>query len=564
MKLIHGSAHDIPIPDASVQCVVTSPPYWGLRAYAGEQAIEWPSVSYAPMPGLPECNIPGCEPGCAHEWGDYVVQPKHSDDGVTGSTLGGGKATQAQAQRQPIAGAYCRKCGGWRGGLGLEPTPEMYIGHLILCLREWRRVLRDDGVVMINLGDSYFGGGAQRAGAYGTFGKAPEDCLGHGCSSENPCDACQRRARRTSRKGSRNDPTQAVSPSAPNHAHTASERGHLPTSDSVRPADHNADAILHQQPRLDHADEQPRAVLESTTNESSLPHPEDSRRSATSSSFPSAAGSLPASIRESARRTASRSESQTSDAAIQDRHSDTQCSAATGDASDDHISGTASDSFSYPYFNTTPRHGQAGLKPKDLCGIPWRLAFAAQADGWWLRSDIIWAKPNPMPESVTDRPTRAHEYVFLLAKSQRYYWDADAVREEHKRLWDSNNGGSMAKTELADAAVNGQGHQGWNHKGNYPLPNPAGRNLRSVWTIATQPTPFAHFATFPEKLVEPCIKAGSRVGDTVLDPFNGSGTTGKVAVRLGREYVGVDISETYLKEVTPLRFASGVQVEMAL
>jgi DNA modification methylase len=149
-----------------------------------------------------------------------------------------------------------------------------------------------------------------------------------------------------------------------------------------------------------------------------------------------------------------------------------------------------------------------GVKQKDLLGIPWMVAFALRADGWYLRSDIIWAKPNPMPESVTDRPTKAHEYVFLLSKGPRYFYDADAIREEHTRLWDGSNGGSLGATDWnADAQACGGGRQ--DGKGTASLPNPAGRNKRSVWTVATQPFPGAHFAVFPPKLIEPCVLAGS-------------------------------------------------------
>jgi site-specific DNA-methyltransferase (adenine-specific) len=146
------------------------------------------------------------------------------------------------------------------------------------------------------------------------------------------------------------------------------------------------------------------------------------------------------------------------------------------------------------------------IKHKDLIGIPWRVAFALQADGWYLRSDIIWHKPNPMPESVTDRPTKAHEYVFLLTKSARYYYDAVAIAEP-----------SIAET----------------------------RNARSVWSITTQPFKGAHFATMPPELASRCILAGSRIGDTVLDPFGGAGTTGLVADRLGRDAVLIELNPTY-------------------
>jgi DNA modification methylase len=193
--------------------------------------------------------------------------------------------------------------------------------------------------------------------------------------------------------------------------------------------------------------------------------------------------------------------------------------------------------------NLKPLAHEFGLKGKDLVGIPWRVVFALQADGWWLRSDIIWHKPNPMPESVTDRPTKAHEYMFLLSKSADYYYDADAIRESHVRLWDESNAGSMSsgRFDLAHGEKRPRAERG------YPLPNPLGRNKRSVWTIPTQPYKGAHFATFPEKLVEPCILAGSKKGDMVLDPFAGSGTTLAVAQRLGRRAIGIELNPNYVK-----------------
>jgi DNA modification methylase len=151
--------------------------------------------------------------------------------------------------------------------------------------------------------------------------------------------------------------------------------------------------------------------------------------------------------------------------------------------------------------------GNSGLAPKNLLGIPWRVAFALQDDGWYLRSDIIWSKPNCMPESVTDRPTRSHEYVFLLAKSARYYYDADAIREPHARLWDAEtNGGSLCGTDNRDKAVIGGHGRAERQKSE---PNPAGRNKRTVWTLPTTPYPGSHYAVMPEKLVEICLLAGS-------------------------------------------------------
>lgn len=180
-----------------------------------------------------------------------------------------------------------------------------------------------------------------------------------------------------------------------------------------------------------------------------------------------------------------------------------------------------------------------GLKPKDLVGIPWRVAFALQAAGWWLRSDIIWSKPNPMPESVTDRPTKAHEYLFLLAKSERYYYDAEAIKEPdvtRPQQWLSSDGRREIPGQTPQskgimqraAALLGQG-----------------RNRRTVWSITTEPFPDAHFAVMPQALVEPCILAGSKPGDQVLDPFAGSGTVGVVALRHGRRFLGLELNPVY-------------------
>lgn len=260
----------------------------------------------------------------------------------------------------------------------------------------------------------------------------------------------------------------------------------------------------------------------------------------------------------------------------------------------------------------------ARLKPKDLVGMPWRLAFALQRRGWWLRSDIVWSKPNPMPESVTDRPTKSHEYLFLMARSARYYYDAAAIAEpamsgqplQEPAGWArgpgshdavSHNTGSNAERRERSLGLKGEATPddvrssagarfgrgaGWRAKNaDQPAQNghrrlientaearangadhdsPFGttRNRRTVWEIATQAFPDAHFATFPEELVEPCILAGSKRGDTVLDPFAGSGTVGLVADYLGRDFIGIELNPAYaaiaerrLREDSPL-FAS--------
>ena len=260
------------------------------------------------------------------------------------------------------------------------------------------------------------------------------------------------------------------------------------------------------------------------------------------------------------------------------------------------------------------RRPDAGLKPKDLVGMPWRIAFALQADGWYLRSDIIWSKPNAMPESVTDRPTKSHEYVFLLTKSSRYFYDADAVREAQNWVGGAGNRNYRAGSE------NGREAEGQSNR-----PNPAGRNRRTVWEIPTQPTPEAHFATFPEALVKPCIMAGtsargccpecgapwrrvverlpvtgrnenktpaaahaavrcSRAGEShvktvgwepscgcetqdgepvpciVLDPFGGSGTVAKVARDLGRSSILIEINPEYV-QIAKKRLRIGEQLD---
>lgn len=269
------------MPDESVHCVVTSPPYLGLRDYGLSPAF-WPEVEYVPMPGLPPIDIPA-----------------------------------------------------WEGQLGLEPTPEMYVAHLILVFREVRRVLRKDGTIWLNLGDTYAAGG---------------------------------------------------------------NGGHQPS------------ATFHG-------------------------------------------------------------------------HNGRRCL-------------------------TSPRIAPNCLKQKDLVGIPWRVAFALQADGWWLRSDIIWAKPNPLPESVKDRPSKAHEYVFLLTKSEKYFYDAEAIKEEATTHFYDKRYGPGGSRDRSNEPWNSKGPLK-PHSGFKTLDTTKGRNKRSVWWIPTEPFPESHFAVFPQALVRPCIKAGT-------------------------------------------------------
>jgi len=365
--LIQADARAIPLRDGCVQCVITSPPYFGLRDYGTGR---WDG-------GNPEC--------------DHIAKRLDMMSGWTQNSAREGRTPPPDIQYR----GECGKCGANRidSQIGLEPTPDAYVSALVGVFREVRRVLADDGVCWLNLGDSYAGSGK---GAW------------------------------------------------------------------------------------DRTDVQ---------KEVYVPKP----------------GGMEASMPKT----------------------------------------------------------WAGIKAKDLLGIPWRVAFALQADGWYLRSDVIWSKPNPMPESVTDRPTKAHEYLFLLAKSQTYYYNADAIRERaidpDLRLPQSHmrNRRTLSNSEY-DKPYTGKATKDYEIAG---AQDPSavksrivdrilsgelvGRNRRSVWEITTQPYSGAHFATMPEKLVEPCILAGSRPGDLVFDPFIGSGTVGAVAERLGRRWCGTDLNPAY-------------------
>jgi len=417
--VILADARHLPIADGVVQCCVTSPPYFGLRDYKVQPSV-W-----------------GGDPVCPHIWVlervDTEVGRGNWSQGVNGR--GEEQPGGVDAKREPIRAVaergYCELCGAWRGSLGLEPTPVLYIEHLVTVFREVRRALRDDGTTWVNLGDSY-------AGSWG----------------------------------------------AQSREHAGK---HAP----------NISALSANQVKA---------------------------------------------------------------AAIR-------------------ASGTGA-------LSRTP-----GCKAKDLIGIPWMAAFALRSDGWYLRSDVIWSKPNPMPESVTDRPTKAHEYVFLLAKSERYFYDDAAIREPYAEttlreaaagydglpLKDYAAAGvqnpSDTKRRIVESVRRRKGQQprasgplhsiaknGGRHQHVY---DPAGRNARSVWTIPTQPYPQSHFATMPEALAERCILAGSRPGDWVLDPFLGSGTTARVAISLGRRAIGCDLQGDYLPlQRERMQVTRGLPLEM--
>jgi DNA modification methylase len=344
----------------SVQMMATSPPYFGLRDY-GLQPVIWEPVLYAPMAGLPEVRVPAyADPGafasCAHDWSDWIESHDVREDPVHAKTRTtdrhyGERSRRFDGNHQKHAhGQYCCKCGAWRGCLGLEGDPLLYIGHLVQVFREARRVLAEDGVLWLNLGDSY----ARNSGT----DVAPS------------CSAAVGNSRRT--------------------------------LDQIR--------VLKQR-------------------------------------------------------------------------------------------------------------APSGLKPKDLIGIPWRAALALQADGWYLRSDVVWAKGvsfartwhgNPMPESVTDRPTRAHEMVFLLSKRDRYFFDHVAVQEA--AVQSATGKAASFRREAGnkrDQSIPGQ--KAGTHRPNRENTTYNGpmRNLRDVWTVTTKPYPGAHFAVWPADLVLPMVLAGT-------------------------------------------------------
>jgi site-specific DNA-methyltransferase (cytosine-N4-specific) len=335
--------------DESIQCCVTSPPYWGLRDYG---TATWE----------------GGDSECDH------IEPQGGQGSASAKqhTNHGSEAIQYKYS--------CKKCGARRidQQLGLEKTPDEYVAKMVEIFREVRRVLRDDGTLWLNLGDTY---------------SNHKDCKSTGQSI----------ARGTSR-----------------------ERAHEIT--------------------------------------------------------------------------------------MGDSHS-----------------------------RDTKALKSVGLKNKDLIGVPWRVAFALQAEGWYLRMDNIWNKTNPMPESVTDRPTKSHEYIFLMSKSARYYYDLEVIRLPPA----PNNKAAQGKAHWLPKAGPDRIY-GTKKQNITQYKYVRGANRRSVWTVATQPFSAAHFATFPEKLIEPCILAGCPKGGIVLDPFIGSCTTAVVAKRLGRRFIGIDLKAEYL------------------
>jgi DNA modification methylase len=483
------------IPDESVQCCVTSPPYWGLRNYK-------------------------------------VI-----------------------------------------GQFGLEKTPEEYVEKLVSVFQEVRRVLRKDGVVFLNLGDCYFGGGrggnpddshfqkqktnrgsvgmppsGPRVNACGISCKELEDSQAHDCLFGNLCGVCREVYVRTIHTDPMLSAMLLASLHETNRERMESLNVHLPTSDSSLSGDRTAISIQGTSEISNPASSRLRALLESTICESS----------------PQLLGEclLRASRGECllCARSLSYYDLACDGSSVCNYGTEKQSGALPHNKSDMLSSGLA-------YRHSTI----ASLKPKDLIGIPWLIALALRADGWYLRSDIIWSKPNPMPESVRDRPTRSHEYIFLLSKSRKYYYNSDAIaepcsessNERYQQDIDaqegSHRGNGGLKTNGTMKTVggprsnkqrgHGRRHDGFNDRWDAMERSEqcsGMRNKRDVWTVAPASYREAHFATFPPKLIEPCILAGSKPDDIVLDPFAGSGTTGQVAIKNHRRALLNELNPDYI------------------
>ena len=459
----------------SVQMVMTSPPYWGLRTYPGVEVV-WDAAD-----------------GCEHEWGN--VGPEHHP----GQVPDGKSVHEENAAGQTAgSGRFCRLCGAWRGELGLEPTVDLYVQHIVEVFRAVRRVLRGDGTMWLNLGFSYFGG--QQTGSHDSDGKESPDCQDDGCPVIHLCDACRASIlTHTVHSDVRHALVSDVCEGVPILVHTESRCLCFGSSGLV---DHLPNGLSN----LSTPDRQQIAArvlallgisLESMTPESWQPPPGECWHCDNCGACLSVLGSTSRESRVCARKADC-----------------TGGTVANASSSASRISDMAHSVYPYLHYTTTHQ-----WKSKDLIPIPWLVAMALQADGWWLRSAIVWAKGvsfcptyagSVMPESCTDRPTSAYEMVFLLSKAKTYYYDAEAVREAaqygRRQGGFRGDGGRYVNNAGFDNAadVGKAGTVGG------PEDDPsAGRNLRNVWCINPQAFKEAHFATFPEKLVEPCVKAGS-------------------------------------------------------
>lgn len=585
------------LPDESVQCFVTSPPYFGLRKYSGDQELVW-----------------GGNGDCEHEWGVDILGNTRRENFKDWGNKGSGIDAPHIKVRQ---GAFCSKCTAWRGAYGLEPTIELYVDHSIEILREIRRVLRKDGVCFFNLGDSYYASGgahkpehanpglsksSQRGGVPhgGKSDKRGKELLGFSVSdflSQNPCGECVRiLLNHNLDTYDYHALALAAASILSNHSHKEQQIAHSGNLDLAYQGGRSASGISGLCSFAKLLDGVEHGALESTNLGVSAGFPH-CPYAPSCWDCPSLIGIISHELQETNSEVCPFWLCLLSQG-IQGLTASISSTLEIDGASAVRIKDTAYDYLSSLY-SIIPQH-PLNLKPKDLCLIPSRVAIAAQADGWFVRSDIIWNKRNPMPESVNDRPTNSHEYVWMFTKSgtpqywthrdidgtrkrpkadyrwvnerteeevavepldwrekttcpeckgeknlevdiglgimrweeceychgkgkvrlwkrinlwkgHDYYWDADAVREPHLRDWSLSGGGLLPCKSRPEGGTGWATQAGRNddNRAKPPQLNPNGRNIRSVWEIATQPYPEAHFATFPEELVARCVKAAT-------------------------------------------------------
>ena len=569
-ELIKGLA------DESVNCVITSPPFFGLRDYG---TAKWG----------------GGDVNCDH-------RPRTSDK--TGSSTLQSPSNNNNHEREGFEGSTCPKCGAIRvdAQIGLEESPGQYAEKLVGLFREVRRVLKKDGVVFLNLGDSYAGsGGAHkhhhanpglskssiRSGVqHGVFcdisDKELEGYLMNGCFSQNLCDVCQMDYRNDKfHNDVVPDSTPTVSPSLTNHGYTELRNDRFPTSDLNLMVDHNEVSMRDQENTLNHVNGPNHAFRESTPDGFYGQHLGECLRTDSSFSVPSSDQTSSFDVPESGHMSSGISEKSCCNRG-------NALPYAEQDTNNQYTSGYCSRCGTYSNNLKTKIQPQSymkfwgifnKLKPKDLIGIPWAVAFALRADGWWLRQEITWAKGystnkenfgSVMPESVGDRCVKSSESIFLLSKSDKYYFDQDAIKKSLKdssvsrlsqnienqvgscRVPGKTNGNMKAVSSRKRIGKDGYGGSKLGeHSGNYDkdgdLIGDGWANKRSVWFCNTKGTKHAHFATFPEELIVDMVKAGCPKGGVVLDPFMGAGTTGLVARKLGRNYIGFELNPEYIK-----------------
>ena len=479
------------MPDKSVNCCITSPPYYGLRDYG-------------------TANWVGGDKGCDH----VQSENKH----------GGQRADRNQEGYKKQYNSLCGKCGANRidSQIGLEETPEQFVEQLVQVFREVKRILKDDGVMFLNLGDSYFSS-SQRATVYGTSDKAPVNYQANGCLCGSLCGVCREVLSRKSHIYNLLSPMLIASLSYPTPLHKESQPFRVPTSDLTDQEARTLISILDFVRLKSPSDEQTLSFRESMPNLFFQQLLDECLRRDSSSSCLLCARTL---------------------VYCELNHVDSSvCNSCTVKPLGALGRCKLGNSFlDLAYSKDSDIKPNSSLKPKDLIGIPWMVAFALRADGWYLRQDIIWHKPNPMPESVTDRCTKAHEYIFLLSKSKQYYFDNDAIRGPIKLT----EGDTVRFRERKTSSPFGNRDEDTQQR-EVKYDEIKGANKRSVWTVNTKPYSGAHFATFPEELITDCIKAGCPENGIVLDPFGGAGTTAVVARKLNRNYLLCELNPDYIK-----------------